>query len=30
MILYTQNAATDGGVPNFSGFLLRPSDFATH
>jgi hypothetical protein len=25
MILYTQSAAKDGGVPNSSGFLLRPS-----
>jgi hypothetical protein len=28
MIFYTRSAAADGGVPNFSGFLLRLSDFA--
>jgi hypothetical protein len=28
MIFYTRSAATDGGVPNFSGFLLRLSALA--
>jgi hypothetical protein len=29
MIFYTRSAATDGGVPNFSGFLLRLSGLAS-
>jgi hypothetical protein len=28
LIFYIRSAANDGGVPNFSGFLLRPSGFA--